>query len=150
MGLTWRDAVATLFVAAAAAAYGLWVTGTAMPDASTRVIGAVVLGLGWAGCMADRDAMAVVYGVDRSRRRPPMVYVAMASALGAVALVAGIWALLDASRAMVAPLLAAMVLLWAMSTARHWLAGGAQRRAELGAGSRGVATRPPAGTSLRA
>ena len=72
MRLTWRDGVATVFVAAAAVGYGLWVTGIAMPGVSARVLGACVLGLGWAACTINQREMAVVYGVDSNRRRPPM------------------------------------------------------------------------------
>jgi hypothetical protein len=130
MRLTWRDGVATVFVAAAAVVYGLWVTGTAWPGVSTRVLGAVVLGLGWAACTINQREMAVVYGVDRNRRRPPMAYIVLASALGVVSLVAGIWALVGANEAMLATLVTAMVALWAMSTVRHRLAGRTQEDAE--------------------
>jgi hypothetical protein len=47
MRLTWRDGLATLFVAAAAALYALWQTGAAvavcLPECSARWC------LGWAG-----------------------------------------------------------------------------------------------------
>lgn len=150
MGLTWKDAMATLFVAAAAAVYALWFKGIATPDVSTRVVGAVVLGLGWAACMANQSEMAVVYGVDRSRQRPPMPYVVIASALGAVTLLAGIWALVGANRAMLATLVAAMVALWAMSTVRHWFAGRMQQGAEAPREPlERIAARPPLEPSTR-
>jgi len=130
MRLTWRDGVATVFVAAAAVGFGLWVTGIAIARASTRVLGVVILGLGWAACTINQREMAVVYGVDRNRRRPPMAYIVLASALGVVSLVAGIWALVGANEAMLATLVTAMVALWAMSTVRHGLAGRKQEDAE--------------------
>jgi hypothetical protein len=118
MRLTWRDALATLFVAAAAALYGLWQTGTAAAGTSTRVLGAVVFGLGWAGCMSDQREMASVYGAG-GRRRAPMAYVVVASLLGVVALAAGIITLVSASETMLAILVAATVALWVLATVRH-------------------------------
>jgi hypothetical protein len=118
MRLTWRDALATLFVAAAAALYGLWQTGTAGAGMSTRVLGAVVFGLGWAGCMSDQGEMASVYGAA-GRRRSPMAYVVVASLLGAVALLAWIMTLLSASGTMLAVLVAATIALWVLATVRH-------------------------------
>ena len=47
MRLTVRDGLATVFVAAAAAVYLLWVTGAAMTGWSVRVAAAVLFGLGW-------------------------------------------------------------------------------------------------------
>jgi hypothetical protein len=44
MRLTRRDGLATLFVSVAAVLYGLWLTGTAMADMSTRVLGTIVFG----------------------------------------------------------------------------------------------------------
>jgi len=122
MRLTWRDALATLFVAAAAALYALWQTGTAVAGMSTRVLGAVVFGLGWAGCMSDQGEMASVYGAG-GRRRAPMVYVVVASLLGAVALAAGIMTLISASETMLAILVAATVALWVLATVRHVVTG---------------------------
>jgi amino acid permease len=118
MRLTRRDVLATLFVAAAAALYALWQTGTAVVGMSTRVLGALVFGLGWAGCMSDQGEMASVYGAG-GRRRAPMVYVVVASLLGAVALVAGIMTLISASETMLAILVAATVVLWVLATVRH-------------------------------
>lgn len=47
MRLTVRDVLATLFVATAAALYGMWVTGAALAGLSTRMVAVVVFGLGW-------------------------------------------------------------------------------------------------------
>jgi hypothetical protein len=118
MRLTWRDALATLFVAAAVALYGLWLTGTAAAGTSTRVLGAVVFGLGWAGCVSDQREMASVYGAG-GYRRAPMAYVVVASLLGAVALAAGIMTLVSASEVMLAVLMAATIALWLLATVRH-------------------------------
>ena len=68
MRLTVRDVLATLFVAAAAALYGMWVTGAGLAGLSTRVIAVVVFGLGWAACVTDQKEMAVVFGADRTAR----------------------------------------------------------------------------------
>lgn len=123
MRLTVKDAMATLFVLAAAVLYALWVNGIAVSGLTTRVLGIIVIGLGMAGCMTSQQEMAVVYGVDRKRPRPPMPYVVVASVIGGLALVAGIITLATASEVMLGTLVAATVVLWAISTVRHWVAG---------------------------
>jgi hypothetical protein len=135
MRLTARDGLATAFVAAAVLVYTLWATDTAMQGTSTRMLAAIILGLGVAACSASQREMAVVYGVDRTRPRPPMGYVVAASALGVGMLVAGVIALVTASEAMLATLVVAMVALWVLATSRHWLAARAP-------GSRPLSGRP--------
>ncbi|HEX2369308.1 MAG TPA: hypothetical protein VHM94_08765 [Acidimicrobiia bacterium] len=124
MRLTIRDAMATVFVLVAAALYALWANGMAMQGLTTRVLGMIVIGLGMAGCMANQREMAVVYWVDRDRPHPPMPYVVAASVIGGLALVAGIITLAAASQMMLSIVVGATVVLWAMSTVRHWMAGG--------------------------
>ena len=124
MRLTVRDGLATVFVAAAAAVYFLWVTGAAMTGWSVRVAAAVVFGLGWAACVTDQKQMAVVYGAARGGRRPPAAYVVLVSGIGALALVAGVIALVAGSAVMLAVLAASMGGLWVIATARHTLASG--------------------------
>ena len=121
MRLTVRDGLATVFVAAAAAVYLLWVTGAAMTGWSVRVAAAVVFGLGWAACVTDQKQMAVVYGAARGGRRPPAAYVVLVSGIGALALVAGVIALVAGSAAMLATLAASMGGLWVIATASHML-----------------------------
>ena len=130
MRLKVRDVLATLFVAAAAALYGMWVTGAALAGLSTRVIAVVVFGLGWAACVTDQKEMAVVFGADRTRPRPPAAYAVLASAIGALALVTGIITLVTASRTTLAMLTAAAAAMWAIATARHLLARSPRRTAE--------------------
>lgn len=130
MRLTVRDVMATLFVAAAAALYGMWVTGAALTGLSTRVIAVLVFGLGWAACVSDQKEMAAVFGADRARPRPPAAYAALASAAGALALVTGIIALVTASGTALATLAAATAALWMIATARHMLASPAHRPAD--------------------
>lgn len=125
MRLTRRDGLTTLFVAAAAVVYVLWLTGTAMLGTSTRVLGAVVFGLGWAACTSNQAEMAVVYGVGACRRAP-LAYVVIASLLGLVALVSGITTLVSANEATLAALVVATIALWGMSTVRHALGGQTQ------------------------
>ena len=95
MRLTIRDGLAALFVAAAAAVYIPWVTGTALTGWSVRVMAAVVFGLGWAACLTDQKQMAVVYSAARGGPRPPAAYVVLVSAIGALALVTGVIALVS-------------------------------------------------------
>ena len=107
MRLTVRDGLATVFVAAAAAVYLLWVTGAAMTGWSVRVA-AVLFGLGWAACVTDQKQMAVVYGAARGGWRPPPAYVVLVSGIGALALVTGVIALVAGSAAMLATLAVSM------------------------------------------
>jgi hypothetical protein len=127
MRFTVRDVLATLFVAAAAACYGTWVTGAALAGWSTRMIAVVVFALGWAACVTNQKEMAVVFGADRSRPGPPAAFVVLASAIGALSLVAGIITLTTASATMLAILAASTAALWIIATARHLLAGPAHR-----------------------
>jgi hypothetical protein len=114
MRITWQDGLATVLVAAAVALYGLWLGGT------------VILGLGITACLSARSHLADVYGAGTGPR-PPLPYVVLVSALGAVALVAAIIALLGGSTAALAALVAAMVALWAAATVRHLTAAPARR-----------------------
>jgi hypothetical protein len=119
--LTWRDAVMTLFVAGAVATYVAWETGGAFQGVSTRTIAAVVFACGWVACNANRRELIAIFGAD-ARRRPSMAYVAVATTTGVIALLAGIYAIVDQRPTMLATLVGALVGLWVMSTARHALA----------------------------
>lgn len=126
-------------MAGAAAVYALWATGTAMAGASITVIAAVVFGLGWAACLTDQREMQIVYGADRQHPRLPLSYIMLTSAIGAMTLGAGIAALVTASDAALIILLAGLIALWVLATARHILAthmdrgGGAPTRHLAGA-----------------
>jgi hypothetical protein len=121
MHLTVRDALATVFVAAAAAVYLPWLAGAAMTGWSARAIATVVFALGFAACVTDQKQMGVVYGAGRDGPRSPVSYVVLASAMGALALVAGVIALVTGSSVMLAILAAAVAGLWLFATARHAL-----------------------------
>ena len=83
----------------------------------------IAFGLGVAGCTANQRELGEVYGATRAGPRPSGLYIALATALGVVMLVAGIFAFVLASEAMVATLVAAMVVLWLIATGRHALTG---------------------------
>ena len=123
MRLTWRDGLATLLVAAAAVLYALWAAGVLMPGVSTRWMTVIAFALGVAACTASQRELGEVYGATREGPRPSGLYIALATALGVVMLVAGILAFVLASEALLATLVAAMVALWLIATARHALAG---------------------------
>ena len=123
MRLTWRDGLATLLVAAAAVLYALWAAGVLMPGVSTRWMTVIAFALGVAACTADQRELGEVYGATREGPRPSGLYIALATGLGIVMLVAGIFAFVLASEALLATLVAAMVALWLIATARHALAG---------------------------
>ena len=116
--LSGADLMASLLVATVVIISVLWFSDLALTGWSTRVVAGVVLALGYAGCMADRSRMAEVYGAQ-GRRRAPMAYVIAASLVGATALVSGVAAVIWAVDSMVVVLVAAIVGLWVVSTARH-------------------------------
>ena len=116
MRLTWRDAVATLAVGAAVGYYVLWATGTVAHSA--RVAGVVVFAFGMIACTSARSEMERVYGVAGAAR-PAMSYVVTVSAVGAMALVAGVVTLVTAGEVALATLVASLVLLWLLATLRH-------------------------------
>ena len=120
MRLTRKDVKATVVVVGAAVFYVSWLTGTVAADMSTRVVTAIVFSLGWLGCTSDVEQMKVVFGVDGDRR-PPLVYVVLVSIVGAVALVAGMIAIIWGNGTMLAMLVVAMAVLWIAATVRHQL-----------------------------
>lgn len=121
--LTYRDWLVTAAVLGAGVVYGLWLTDTAMVDATPRAVAVLVFALGIVGCTANQREMAIVYGVDRDQPRPPMAYIVATSTIGAVALVAGLTAIVTGGEVALATLVLAMVALWIMSTARHVMRG---------------------------
>jgi hypothetical protein len=122
MRLTRKDIRATVIVIVATAFYALWLTGTVAAGLSTRVVAAAVFALGWLGCTSDADQMKAVFGVEGARR-PPLLYVVLASLAGGVALVAGAIAIIWSNDAMLATLVVAMAALWIAATVRHQVAG---------------------------
>ena len=125
MRLTIRDVLATRLVAAAVTVYALWVSGAALTGWSVRGAATVVFALGFAACVTDQKQMAVVYGATREGPWPAVAYVIFASAIGALALLAGVLALVTGSTVMLAVLTASMGGLWVLATARHTLTPGA-------------------------
>lgn len=120
MRFTRRDVRATVVVIGAAVFYMSRLTGTVAADMSTRVVAGIVFALGWLGCTSDTEEMKIVFGVD-GERRPPLVYVVLASVVGAVALVAGTVAIIWGNGTMLATLVVAMAVLWIAATVRHQL-----------------------------
>jgi hypothetical protein len=123
MRLTPRDRLATLFVAVAAFVYAFWLAGVgSKDDTGVRVVAAIVLALGVAA-----SASAVVPGFDHLLHGSK-AYLAGTSLIGLGAFVAGIAALVTARGSMLGALVAATVVLWAISTVRHSLAAGSAGR----------------------
>jgi uncharacterized membrane protein HdeD (DUF308 family) len=109
-----RDVVATLAVAVATAAYLLWLADVELPGlASPRSVGLLILVLGFVA-----SASAVVPGFE-TLIHGSRTYLTVTSALGLVALVAGIIVLVNGSEAMLATLAGATVVLWCAATVRH-------------------------------
>jgi hypothetical protein len=123
MRLTWRDGLATLLVAGAAVLYALWAADALMLGVSTQWMTVIAFALGMAACTASQRQLGEVYGATREGPRPSGLYIAPATALGIVMLVAGVLAFVLASEAMLATLVAAMIALWLIATGRHALTG---------------------------
>jgi hypothetical protein len=114
MHLGRRDLIATAFVAVGVLVYALWLADHPIPGlSSVRVVALVVLGTGVAA-----SAFAVVPSFTRLLHGS-MPYMATTSLIGAVALVAGILALVHQTDVMLHLLVAATVVLWIIATARH-------------------------------
>lgn len=115
MSLSWRDSIATALVAIGVVIYGAWIVGTEIPGLGEPVnIALAVLVLGVAASIS-----AVVPGFDELLHGS-RAYLASASALGLVALAAGVWTIAAEGAATgLAVLVLATVVLWAMSTMRH-------------------------------
>ena len=117
MGLTWRDGVTTVFMAAIAAIYVAFLGGTsAWLISSARGTTTAVLVLGMVGGCAI-GAVGELY--TGSQPRPARILRAVATTLGLAALIAGIIGLITGSTVALAVLVAATLGLWLISTARH-------------------------------
>jgi len=92
MSLSWKDGLATVVVGAAVVLYMLSEDGTTIAGLSgPRALTIAIFGSGIGGCYTAKAHMETVFGVGGGPR-PPLLYVVLASAVGAVALVAGILA----------------------------------------------------------
>ena len=117
MRLSWRDALATVFVLAAALLYALWLADVEVFGlSSVRAVGIVVMALGLAASVT-----AVVYGVGAGLLQASKVYLAITSLIGLGALVAGIMVLVSENEPMLGALVIATAVLWLLSTVRHVL-----------------------------
>lgn len=122
MRLNRTDIFATFAVGVGVLAYLLWLVDTPAPGmGSSRVVGAVVLGLGWLA-----SAVAVVPHFDELIRSS-RAYLFATSVLGVTALTAGVLVLLSPGGAMLTVLVSATIAMWVLATIRHTLA--ARRRA---------------------
>ena len=115
MALSWRDSIATVLVAIGVVVYGAWVVGSGIPGFGEPAgVAIAVLVLGVAASIS-----AVVPGFNELLHGSKP-YLAAASALGVVALGAGVWTIAGGGEAVgLAILVLATVVLWAMSTMRH-------------------------------
>jgi hypothetical protein len=114
MRLTWKDAVSTVFMATIVVIYIAFLNSTtAWLISSARGTAAAVLVLGIVGGCGMSTA-AEQYQGTRAR-----AYTSFASVVGAIALVAGVIALITASTVALAILVVATLSLWLVATLRH-------------------------------
>jgi hypothetical protein len=119
MGLTWRDAVATIFMGAIAGIYATFLGGTnAWLISSARGTTAAVLVLGVVGGCALGAAGDLFTGPQPRSRR---AYTEIASACGVVAFAGAVIGLITGSTVALAVLVAATFALWFIATTRHAL-----------------------------
>jgi uncharacterized membrane protein len=135
MRVTWRDQMASVLVAMAVLGYALWLVAVDNPtERGIRAMAATVLGLGFVA-----SATAVVPGfwelIHGSR-----IYLAAASSLGLVALTTGVMAFVSADTTMLAVLVVATVVMWAMASVRHATEPPARTPAAQRPGEGGVPT----------
>jgi hypothetical protein len=117
MRLTWKDAVATLFMAAIVVVYAAFLNGTSAWLISTsRGTTAAVLVLGWIGGCA-LGGLAEAYTGARSPAA--RAFTAIATVLGLAALTAAILGLITGGTVALAVLVAATIALWLVATIRH-------------------------------
>lgn len=110
MTLPRRDLLATVLVGVAGLVYVLWLAGV---GPGVRLVTGIVLAMGFAA-----SAAAVVPGFT-DLLHSSKTYLAITSALGLLALVAGVIALATGSTAMLATLVVTTVVLWALATLHH-------------------------------
>lgn len=115
MRLSWRDSIATVLVAIGAVVYLAWAVGFEIPGFTEPVgVAVALLALGVAASLS-----AVVPGFA-DLLRGSKLYLVSASALGLIALGAGLCTIFGADANVgLAVLTLTSVLLWAMSTMRH-------------------------------
>ena len=110
MRLTWRDGIASLLTAAAAAIFWALQAGISLPlVASVRGTAAAILLIGVAACAT---------GARMNERGPLLTTLGF---LGTVAFFAGLVAIIWASEAALAIETSVIVFLWAATTIRHAL-----------------------------
>ena len=128
MGVSKRDVMATVLVAAAGVLYLMWVAGApAFGMGSARATGVAILVLGFLA-----SAIAVVPGFT-GLLHGNRTYLVVASLLGVVATAAGIQMLVASSGAGLAVVVVAMVFLWLTASVHHALL--AQSATEPGGGA---------------
>ena len=123
MRTSWTDAASSILVLAAVGLYMSGLDATAPFGLSDRELAGVVFGLGVAACTAARSQFADVYGAGPGRRAP-LAYLALVTGVGVVALVAGIIAVIGGGSGAVTTLVAGIVVMWMLASARHlgWIA----------------------------
>ena len=131
MRLTWKDGLATVLVGAAVVVFAVWAAGGSVLGVSGRGLVVAIFLLGIAGCYTAQSHFETVYGINGTTR-PPRAYVVLVSAVGALAMVAGIVSLIVGGGLAVTTLLLAMIVMWMLSTARHQLPTSARRSVAAG------------------
>jgi hypothetical protein len=124
MGLTWKDGVTTLVMAAIVSAYVAFLNGTSLwLISSARGTTAAVLVLGIVGGCALSSAGDLYKGTQPASTQ---VFVSLATVAGIVALVAAVIGMITGSTVALAILVVATIALWLTATLRHALTAPAE------------------------
>lgn len=116
MRLTWKDGVATVFMAGITAIYIAFVNGAGWPlVASARGTAAAILILGAVGGCA----FGAASDIAGRQKAPNGLLITLSGLLGLTVLTAGIYALVTASTQAVALAFAATLAVWLTATLRH-------------------------------
>ena len=127
MRLGRRDWIATVFVVVGVVVYLVWLFDVALPGLSSgRAVTLAVLATGVAA-----SASAVVPSFVQLLHGSKL-YLVATSVIGAVALVAGIIAIVNRNEVMLALLVVATAVLWIISTVRHTRMSAGSRLAAAG------------------
>lgn len=114
MTIPWRDSIATLLVVLGFVLFVGWAVGTTVPGFES--VGAVAISILVLGILASMSAVVPGFW---DLLRGSRLYLAGTSVLGLVALVAGIYAVVNGEPVALVALALATIALWAVSTWRH-------------------------------
>jgi hypothetical protein len=130
MRLTWKDGVTTFIMALVALVYVLYLSSTDVAFISdTRGATAAILLLGMIGC--GYGGADQLYKTAAPKTTATLVFQALSTTLGVIALFAALFALIAGTEFMLGLLVSATGALWLTATIRHIAGAGTARQTPL-------------------